>query len=134
MHALTLSTSAFTPRSSRPLRWLRDGLAIVGLAALVGFGTALVTDVRAIDDTSGAYEAPYTGWTGTPIDWSRGAVTSTGIVGRGHVLDTTLDCTTGMFGFELLGFPFDYRTVSPRALAIHRPREACAARGFRPEF
>jgi hypothetical protein len=93
-----------------------------------------VADLREFDQTRGGYDPPYEGWTGTPIDWSAGAVTSTGYLNPGRVVSTTMDCTTGMLAFVVLGVSVDYRVVSPRAIAVHRPREACADAGFDPQF
>jgi hypothetical protein len=39
-----------------------------------------------------------------------------------------------MITFEVAFVSIDYRQVSPRALAVHQPREACEAAGFNPEF
>ncbi len=102
--------------------------------ALTGTAVGAVSDVRSFDRTSGGYEAPYTGWTGTPIDWTDGGVTRTGFYKAGAVVDTALDCTTGMVTFHAFGASYDWRPVSERAIAVHRPREACAAAGFTPRF
>ena len=118
----------------RIARGARSAFAVLGIvlsgALLVGF----VADVRNVDHTSGGYEAPYTDWTGTPIDWSTGSVSATGIRSRGYVFDTLIDCTTGMVSFELFKRRIDYRPVSPRAIAVHKPRGACRERGFEPRF
>jgi hypothetical protein len=98
------------------------------------FATGFALDFRAVDRTRGGYEPPYEGWTGTPTDWPRADVTPTGMAMRGYVSNALIDCTTGMLSFQIYGQTFDYRSVSPRALVIHKPREACAERGFSPEF
>jgi hypothetical protein len=41
---------------------------------------------------------------------------------------------TGMISFEIYGQVIPFRPFSPRALAVHQPREACIARGFSPTF
>lgn len=109
-------------------------LAVVGALALVVTVVGAGLDLREFDRTRGGYEPPYEGWTGTPIDFSAGAVTSTGFLDPGRVLSTTLDCTTGMIAMVVLGVGTDYRVVSPRAIAVHRPREACVEAGFDPRF
>jgi hypothetical protein len=111
------------------------GLAGVGALAIVGLGTGLTIDVSNVDRTRGGYEPPYTGWTGTPIDWTAGGgVTSTGFRTYGLVMDSAVNCTTGMITFHTFGLAVDYRKVSPRAIAVHKPREACTQAGFTPEF
>ena len=126
-----MSTAAIARRAGRAA-W--SGFAVVGIVLSGLLVTGLTIDVRNVDHTEGAYAPPYTGWTGTPIDWSTGSVSSEGIVGRGVVFDTLLDCTTGMVSFDLFGQRIDYRPVSPRAIAVHKPREACTERGFEPQF
>ena len=127
-------TWGWSRTARRFARGARSAFAVLGIvlsgALLVGF----VADVRNVDHTSGGYEAPYTDWTGTPIDWSTGSVSATGIRGEGYVFDTLVDCTTGMVSFELFKRRIDYRPVSPRAIAVHKPREACRERGFEPRF
>ena len=115
-------------------RAARSTFAALGVVLSGALIAGFMTDVRNIDHTSGGYEAPYTDWTGTPIDWSAGSVSATGIRGRGYVFDTLVDCTTGMVSFELFRQRIDYRPVSPRAIAVHKPREACRERGFDPRF
>jgi len=128
------ATTDRRPRLARLGRWTRDVLAVAGALALLVTLVAAVLDVRAFDQTRGGYEPPYEDWTGTPIDWTAGAVTSTGFLNPGRVVDTQLDCTTGMLGFSVLGVSVDYRVVSARAVAVHRPREACTDVGFDPQF
>jgi hypothetical protein len=107
---------------------------VVGMALLGALGTAVALDVRDFDRTSGGYSAPYEGWTGEPIDWSAAERTDDGFSRPGRVVGSELDCTTGMISFRVAGVSIDFRTVSARAIAVHRPREACAAAGFDPEF
>ena len=115
-------------------RGTRSAFAVLGVVLSGALVAGFVADVRNVDHTAGGYEAPYTGWTGTPIDWSTGSVSATGIRGRGYLFDTLVDCTTGMVSFELFKQRIDYRPVSPRAIAVHKPREACRERGFEPRF
>ena len=104
------------------------GLAL--LAVLAG----VIADVRAFDRTRGGYDPPYTGFTGTPIDWSTVRTTPTGMLRPGWVIDVLADCTSGMITGRILGVEIPFRPFSDRAIAVHRPREACAARGFTPQF
>ncbi|MGL5819680.1 MAG: hypothetical protein ACRCYR_19120 [Phycicoccus sp.] len=123
-------------RPGRLRRWGTRVLAVVGVLALIGVATGAVADFRDFDRTSGGYEAPYTGWSGTPVDWQAGIVTETGFIKPGHILDVHLDCTSGMVSFGAFGTgaTADWRAVSPRAIAVHKPREACRAEGFAPQF
>lgn len=127
-----------TPTTTRPrpavVRWGTRALAAVGAVTIVGLGVGVAVDVSDIDRTRGGYEAPYAGWTGTPIDWESGSVTAEGFRNPGIVVDTTLDCSTGMLAFETFGVSVDYRVVSERAIVVHRPREACRSQGFTPAF
>jgi hypothetical protein len=107
---------------------------MVGMATILLLAAGALADVLAIDPTSGGYEAPYTDYSGDPIDWDETYVTSNGMHTPGHVIDTHVDCTTGMISFNIFGLSFDYRELSPRALAVHEPREACLERGFNPQF
>ena len=125
---------AHAHRGRRVGTWVTRGLAGIGVVAVIGTGVGLAVDVSNMDRTRGGYEAPYTGWTGAPIDWTSGGVTSTGFYKPGLVTDVALDCTTGMITFHTFGLAVDYRTVSPRAIAVHQPREACTGAGFTPEF
>jgi hypothetical protein len=109
-------------------------LATVGALTLVVTVVGAALDLSELDQTRGGYEPPHEGWTGTPIDWSAGAVTPTGYLNPGRVIDMELDCTSGMLSFGVLGVAVDYRVVSERAIVVHRPREACAEAGFVPEF
>lgn len=122
------------PRLRALSRWTTLLLAVIGALAIVITAVGATLDFREFDQTSGGYDPPYEGWTGTPIDWSEGAVSSTGFVRVGRVLHTELNCASGMLSFNVLGNSIDYRVVSPRAIKVHKPREACAAAGFEPEF
>lgn len=39
-----------------------------------------------------------------------------------------------MISLRIAGITIDFRKVSPRAIAVHQPREACRAEGFTPRF
>ena len=112
------------------------GLAAIGFLFTLGIVLGMIAANTAFDPTTGDYEPPYDDYSGEPLDWdSEAYTTQTGMVKPGYVVDAHLDCRTGMLSFELLNGPVvDFRPVSDRAIAIHRPREACQERGFDPEF
>jgi len=121
-------------RVARLVRAAVPAFAVIGLLAVVGLVVGLVADYSSFDRTSGGYEAPYSGWTGTPIDWTTADVSKAGFRKQGYVMDVAVNCTTGMITFELFGARYDYRAFSARAIAVHKPREACTAQGFTPQF
>lgn len=104
--------------------------AVAAILLLAGF----VQDVRSFDGTSGGHEPPYTDYTGEPIDWAGLDITGDGMAYRGHVVNVLIDCTSGMMSFELFKLTVPFRAFSARALAVHKPREACQARGFQTAF
>lgn len=108
--------------------------AFIGLALSTAIVAGLLADVRSFDRTSGGETPPYTDYQGTPMDWSVLDTTVAGMVARGHVVDVLVDCTSGMMTFQAAGITVPFRVFSERALAIHKPREACRARGFVPAF
>lgn len=144
MSALTTPTSQPTTdaakgrrsRRSRVFGGIRTALAIIGAVLMVAIAVGAIVDIANIDRTSGGYEPPYASYTGDPIDWDADTYTTpTGMVATGYVLDVYTDCTTGMISFEILGLvSADYRQLSDRALAVHKPQSACVERGFDPEF
>jgi hypothetical protein len=110
------------------------GLSLIGLVSIILFVGGMALDAGGFDNTEGGYEAPYEGWTGTPTDWAAGDTTPTGMARRGYVANLLVDCTTGMISFQIYGQTIPFRPFSPRALAVHQPREACIERGFDPAF
>lgn len=126
--------------NARPSRFiriggrLRDALAVTGGALLAAFAVGLAADIQSFDRTKGGYEAPYEGWTGEPVDWAAVDVTPTGMARRGYVSNTEIDCATGMITVQIFGLDIPFRSFSERALVVHKPREACVARGFDPSF
>jgi len=111
------------------------GFAALGLVFSALLLVGLIVDFLNFDRTSGGYEPPYTDYTGEPIDFDAGYQTEEGIYSPGYVLSTRLNCTSGMVTFHFFNkFEFDWRAVSPRAIAVHQPREACERRDFEPEF
>lgn len=115
-------------------RTTRRGLAAAGTLLLAGIAAGLVADVRAFDQTRGGYEPPYAGYTGEPIDWTIVETTPSGMRKAGYVVDVEVDCTSGMIQFAAFGLTVPFRELSPRALVVHQPRQACVHRGFDPEF
>jgi hypothetical protein len=115
-------------------RTARRGLVAAGILLLVGIAAGLVADVRAFDQTRGGYEPPYADYTGEPIDWSNVETTPSGMRRAGYVVDVEVDCTSGMIQFAAFGLTVPFRELSPRALVVHKPRQACVHRGFDPEF
>ena len=129
--------SAVVSRDITPLgawRRLVQAFAFIGFGLIFLITTGLIHDVSQFDQTRGGYEAPYTGWTGTSIDWSVVDVTPDGFASRGSVVDVLVNCTTGMIEMEVLGLAFPFRGLSERAIAVHHPREACANEGFQVQF
>jgi hypothetical protein len=108
--------------------------AAIGLVLTTLLIIGIVQDASNFDRTRGGYEPPYVGYTGEPIDWATLDVTANGMAGRGRVINVLVDCTSGMMHFELFGLAIPFREFSPRALAVHKPREACLERGFSPDF
>jgi hypothetical protein len=113
---------------------LTRGLAAFGALAAILLVAGFVLDVQSFDRTSGGHEPPYTSYTGEPIDWAALDVTADGMAYRGHVVNELIDCTNGMMSFEVFKLEIPFREFSPRALAVHKPRQACQERGFHPAF
>lgn len=115
-------------------RGLVMAFAVIGAFWSAVLATGLLLDASEFDQTRGGYAPPYDDWTGTPIDWSGADVSSTGMARRGRVTTLLVNCTTGMIEVEVLRFRIPFRPLSARAIVVHRPRDACAARGFSPRF
>ena len=113
---------------------LVHGFAVIGAAASVLLAVGLMLDLRAFDGTRGGHEPPYSDYTGAPMDWSITDTTVHGMAYRGRVLNVLIDCRSGMIAFEWFKLQIPFRELSPRALVIHKPREVCLERGFRPTF
>ena len=130
----TTDRAAPAPAPARPGERILAGLtrlfALIGLALVVAIGGAGLNDILSTDRTSGGYEPPYTGYTGTPIQADEVALEGDTIVIRGNVVDSEISCRSGMWVFDVLGVDIPYRTVSPRALAVHRPQAFCRTGGF----
>lgn len=111
--------------------WTFASIGVLATGLTVG---GVVTDVLSFDQTQGGYEAPYTGVTGTPIDWDAADVTDVGFRQSGLVVDSAVNCTTGEITFEFYGQSIPFRVLSERAVAVHKPLEACEKYGFTPDF
>lgn len=96
--------------------------------------TGFFLDFASFDRTKGGYDPPYTEYTGAPVDWSATDRTAQGMARRGYVTTLLVNCTTGMISIEVFKQEINFRAFSPRALAVHKPREACRERGFEPTF
>lgn len=124
---------------SRMIRRIRNifiyTFAVLGVGFSVLLLAGLFIDFRNFDQTSGGYEPPYTSYTGEPIDFDAGYRTEDGIYSPGWVWSSEVNCNTGMITFHFFNnFETEFREVSPRAIAVHKPQEACQKRGFEPEF
>ena len=120
--------------NSSPSRRVKWALVTAGVLLIAVLAAAVVADVRSFDRTRGGYEPPYTDYTGEPVDWTSVETTPAGMRKTGYVMDVHVDCTSGMMHVDVLGVVIPFREFSPRALAVHKPREACLERGFTPEF
>lgn len=107
---------------------------LIGIVVVIYGLIGLAIDFKSFDQTKGGYEYPYEGWTGKPVNWDSMDITKTGLVKRGYVIDVHVNGTTGMISFGFLWFKRDWRTLSARALKVHKPREAFIRKGFRPHF
>jgi hypothetical protein len=105
-------------------------LAAVGLVVPAYLVGAAASDIASTDQTSGGYVAPYTDFTGTPIQPDQTAVEGDQLIIRGRVLDSEISCRTGLWVFDIVGFDIPYRPVSERALVVHRPQDVCRVAGF----
>jgi hypothetical protein len=108
--------------------------AAIGVLATGLVMTGLYLDISNFDQTSGGYEAPYSGVSGNPVDWFAMDRTAKGLAKRGHVVNVLVDGTTGMISFEFFSQTIDFRPFSDRALVVHKPREVFISLGFQPEF
>ena len=121
-------------RSHPFARALLYGFASIGVLATGLVGVGLVLDYVGFDQTEGGFSPPYTDFTGTPVDWTRADLTSVGFAKRGHVANILVNCSSSVVSFEVFAQRIDWRKMSPRALVVHRPREACLKAGFQPQF
>lgn len=104
---------------------------LIGLLFSAWFVIGMAQDINAGDETTGGYEYPYTGWTGTPIAYDRWHVTGTGLYQVGRIVDQSLDCTTGQLRFHVLRLvTIDFREFSDRAKVVHQPQVACRELGY----
>ena len=109
-------------------------LSGIGLLSTALFLLGVWLDFQEFDPTRGVYEPPYEGVIGEPIDWFSADRTPTGLARRGRAVNTLVNGTTGMISFRDLRSEIPFRTLSERALVVHRPREAFIELGFDPQF
>lgn len=121
-------------RLARILKPLTIGLAALGAGTGALLAAGLVLDLQSFDRTRGGYVAPFENYSGQPTDWSRTDRTTDGMARRGFVTTLLVNCTTGMISVEVFRQVLEFRVFSPRAIVIHKPREACRDRGFSPRF
>lgn len=115
----------------RVFEGLKTVFSVIGLLFSLWFVASLVLDLLEVDQTSGGYEYPYQGWTGSPIDYTQWYTTQAGMFNRGRVIDQHLDCTSGQLLISILGVVhFDFRPFSDRAKVVHQPQVSCWQRGF----
>lgn len=113
------------------LRGFTGLLAVVGLATIIYLVAGLAVDISEFDQTSGGYDYPFDGWTGTPVDYSEMFITPEGMYKRGRVIDLYFNCETGMISYSFLSLGRgDFREFSDRAKAVHQPQIACQEFGF----
>jgi len=113
---------------------IKSILSAVGIFAILALMLGLVADVRSADRTKGGYDYPFTGWTGTTIDFSAMYQTKDGLFASGYVIDQLFNCKTGMISWEILGVvEGEFRQFSERAIVVHKPQDECRARGFNPD-
>lgn len=109
-------------------------MALAGLIMTLLLGTGIYLDIADFDQTEGGYEAPYTNYTGRPVEWNKMDITPIGLAKRGRVINVLANARTGMISFEVFGVSMDWRTFSERAMVVHKPREAFIKAGFSPQF
>lgn len=110
-----------TAKLPAPLTSKRNIAAACVLLVAVLIG-GFVADIRSFDQTRGGYEPPYTGYTGTPIDWRMVETTRTGMRKNGYVVDVHADCTSGRMHLNFFGIMVPFRNFLARALVVHKPR------------
>lgn len=115
----------------RILNGARTVFALIGVFFTGWFLLGLAQGVAGADETTGGYEYPFTGWTGTPTDYGSWHGTPEGLAWPGGVADQLLNCTTGQLVIRTLGFvDVNFRPFSDRAKVVHQPQMACRERGF----
>lgn len=119
-------------KSANPiLKWATRVFALFGMFFVLYFIAGLAVDIPSFDETSGGYEYPYAGWTGTPIDYDEWFATADGLYKRGRIIDQYADCETGMLSFTVLGvLSGEFRVFSDRAKVVHQPQRSCRELGF----
>jgi len=106
-------------------------MAAIGLVFSLWFVVNTASEVSTIDQTSGGYEYPFEGWSGTPIDYNAWYATSDGLFSDGRAADLHINCTTGRLTISVLStIDVPFRDFSDRAKVVHQPQMTCRERGF----
>ena len=106
-------------------------MAAIGLIFSLWFIVETINEVSVIDQTSGGYEYPFEGWTGTPTDYDAWYATPTGLFFDGRAADLHINCTTGRLVISVLStVDYNFRDFSDRAKVVHQPQMTCRDRGF----
>jgi hypothetical protein len=112
--------------------WIITCAMIVSILALTSI---FIYDIQQFDGTKGGYTYPYSDYTGTPYDFTKFEVNSVGLRNaNGIVIEFQINCTTGMITGFLGPIAIDYRVLSERDIAIHKPQIACKENGFTPQW
>ena len=96
--------------------------------------TGVALDILNINPNKGIFDLPSRGFSGIPISYTEMDQTQMGLVKRGYVLDFHLDCTSGMVTLEVFKQKFLLRQVTKSEIAVHKPRETCILKRFKPKF
>lgn len=68
------------------------------------------------------------------LDFNKLDLTTTGLVKRGYLLDTHLNCTNGYAGLSVFNLPIYYKPVAESTRTSLKLAKACKDRNFKPEF
>lgn len=128
MFEIKANESSYAKRIFKALVYV---MAVIGLVFSIWFTVATANEVSVIDLTSGGYEYPYEGWTGTPTDYDTWYATPNGLFFDGRSADLSINCTTGRLTISVLStIDVPFRDFSDRAKVVHQPQVTCRERGF----
>jgi hypothetical protein len=111
-------------------------IKIIAITCSVLVLTGIIyNDTKRFDTTDGAYEYPYTGYTGAPFDFENFKLNEVGFRDtRGIILEFQIDCTTGLISGFFGPIPIKIKNLSERAIVVHKPQVACLEVGFAPQW
>ena len=110
---------------------IKSIFSTIGVLAMSALVPGLIADIRGAYNTDGGYDYPFSGWSGTTIDFSSMYQANNGLYKNGYVIDQHFNCKTGMISWQLLGVvEGDFRTFSERSIVVHKPQDECKDRGF----